>query len=140
MRATVRRISLWIWLIAATANAQQIQFAEPIQLDVGASSAVFEAYGRRFSLALGDNQRVLEKLPAQRKQQLQRYRLMRGTLDGQPGSWVRLTESAAGIEGAIWDGHDLYAVTNYERIAPLLTTPTDRAPGSDRGVSPLRCA
>ncbi len=123
MRATVRRISLWIWLIAATANAQQIQFAEPIQLDVDASSAVFEAYGRRFSLALGDNQRVLEKLPAQRKQELQRYRLMRGTLDGQPGSWVRLTESAAGIEGAIWDGHDLYAVTNYQRIAPLLTTP-----------------
>ena len=83
---------------AASASAQQIQFAEPIQLDVGTSSGSFEAYGRRFSLALGDNERVLAKLPAQRKQELQRYRLMRGTLDGQPGSWVRLTESAAGIE------------------------------------------
>ncbi|HET9475051.1 MAG TPA: M12 family metallo-peptidase [Steroidobacteraceae bacterium] len=128
MRATVRRISLWIWLIAATANAQQIQFAEPVQLDVGTSSASFEAYGRQFSLALGDNERVLEKLPAQRKQELQRYRLMRGTLQGQPGSWVRLTESAAGIEGAIWDGHDLYAVTTYERIAALLTTPLEVRP------------
>ncbi len=128
MRRAVSRISLWIWLIATTANAQQIQFAEPVQLDVAASTASFEAYGRRFSLALGDNERVLAKLPAQRKQELQRYRLMRGTLDGQPGSWVRLTESAAGIEGAIWDGHDLYTVTTYERIASLLTTPLAARP------------
>ena len=69
--------------------------------------AQFDAYGRRFSLTLADNERVLAKLPAQRKQQLKPYRLVRGALDGQPGSWVRLTESAAGIEGAIWDGHDL---------------------------------
>ena len=93
-----------------------------------------------FSLALTDNERVLAKLPAQRKQELQRYRLLRGTLDGQPGSWVRLTESPAGIEGAIWDGHDLYAVTSYERIAALLTTPLGAAPGPDRGVPALRCA
>ncbi len=81
-----------------------------------------------FSLALSDNERVLDKLPAQRKQDLQGYRLLRGTLDGQPGSWVRLTESAAGIEGAIWDGQDLYAVTTYERIASLLTTPLAAPP------------
>ena len=129
MRATFSRSALLcLWLIATATHAQQIQFAEPIELEVGASSAAFEAYGRHFSLALGDNERVLAKLPAQRKQELQRYRLIRGTLDGQPGSWVRLTASASGIEGAIWDGHDLYAVTIYERIAPLLTTPLAARP------------
>src|SRR5262245_49066084 len=97
---------------AASANAQQIQYAEPVQLDVGAGHTAFEAYGRHFSLALGDNERVLSKLPVARKQELQRYRLLRGSVEGQPSSWVRLTATADGIEGAIWDGHDLYAVTS----------------------------
>ena len=112
------------------AGAQQIQFAEPVSLTLGGSTAQFDAYGRRFSLTLTDNERVLSKLPAQRKQQLrQQYRLLRGSLDGQPGSWVRLTESSTGIEGAIWDGHDLYAVTQYGKIASKLTTPLAAGPG-----------
>jgi hypothetical protein len=97
---------------ASAASAQQIQFAEPVEFSVAGSSAGFDAYGRRFSLTLTDNERVLTKLSAQRKLDFKRYRLLRGTLDGQPGSWVRLTETPGGIEGAIWDGHDLYAVTN----------------------------
>ena len=44
---------------------------------------------------------------------------------GSPGSWVRLTQTAAGVEGAIWDGHELYAVTRYDRIADLMTNPLD---------------
>jgi hypothetical protein len=124
VRATVRvSLGFLLWLAAAIASAQQIQFAEPVDLAVAGSSAQFDAYGRRFSLTLSDNERVLSKLPVQRKQQLQAYRLLRGTLDGQPGSWVRLTESPRGVEGAIWDGHDLYAVTTYREIAPYLTTP-----------------
>ena len=112
----------------AAASAQEIRFAEPVQLAISGQDAEFEAYGRRFSLTLADNERVLSRLPAQRKLQLQSYRLLRGSLDGQPGSWVRLTESAAGVEGAIWDGQDLYAVTSYGRIAGQLTTPLSVAP------------
>ena len=78
-------------------------------------SPQFDAYGRRFSLTLADNERVLDKLPAAaQSRNSQSYRLLRGSLDGPPGSWVRLTESPAGVEGAIWDGHDLYAVTRYD--------------------------
>ena len=115
--------------VAAPALAQQIRFAEPLDLQLSGPSAQFDAYGRRFSLSLTDNDRVLSKLPAQRKLQLPSYKLLRGSLDGQPGSWVRLTQSDAGIEGAIWDGHDLYAVTSYGRIAGQLTTPIQAAPG-----------
>jgi len=139
VRGSGIRIPLWtaFILVAAqfvgAAGAQQIQFAEPVSLTLGGSTAQFDAYGRRFSLTLTDNERVLSKLPVQRKQQLQQqYRLVRGSLDGQPGSWVRLTESGAGIEGAIWDGHDLYAVTRYGKIASKLTTPL--AAGPDQTV------
>jgi hypothetical protein len=125
------RIPLWVALICATApaSAQQLQYAEPVSLSLVGQAAHFEAYGRRFDLTLADNSRVLDKLPAQRKAELSTYRLVRGTLDGAPGSWVRLVQSAAGVEGAIWDGSDLYAVTRYERIAGHLTTALDAAPG-----------
>ena len=113
---------------ASAASAQQIQFAEPVELSVAGTSAGFDAYGRRFSLALTDNERVLSRLSAQRKLDFKSYRLLRGTLEGQPGSWVRLTETPSGIEGAIWDGRDLYAVTNYSRIAAYLTTPLMASP------------
>jgi hypothetical protein len=115
--------------LAGAASAQQsIQFAEPVNLSLEGSATSFDAYGRRFSMALVNNERVLQKLPVQRKQQLTGYRLLRGTLDGAPGSWVRLTESPRGVEGAIWDGRELYAVTRYEDIAPFLTTPLAAAP------------
>ena len=114
---------------AVDAPAPAIQYAEPVTLALGSSAAQFDAYGRRFSLSLQDNDRVLDKLSTQRKAQLKSYRLLRGSLDGTPDSWVRLTETPAGIEGAIWDGHDLYTVTRYDRIAPLLTTALDVSPG-----------
>jgi len=131
------RIGLWLlaWgfagVAAAAADAPTpvIQYAEPVALALNSSSAHFDAYGRRFSLKLTSNDRVLDKLPAQRKAQLQSYKLLRGSLDGAPGSWVRLTETPAGVEGAIWDGTDLYTVTRYDRIAPLLKTPMNAAPG-----------
>src|SRR5262245_42879223 len=129
VRATVRvSLGFLFWLAAASVSAQQIQFAEPVKLAVAGATAQFDAYGRRFSLTLADNERVFSKLSAQRKQQLQAYRLLRGSLDGQPGSWVRLTESPRGVEGAIWDGQDLYAVAPYREIAPYLTTPLGAAP------------
>ena len=113
----------------AQTPAPSIEYAEPVALALKSGSAQFDAYGRRFSLTLTDNGRVLQKLPAQRKAELARYRLLRGTLDGAPGSWVRLTESPGGVEGAIWDGSDLYTVTRYDHIAPYLTNPLDAAPG-----------
>ena len=130
------RIALcWLaWVLAGTACAQQasaqqaIQFAEPVNLSLKSNVAEFDAYGRRFSLALTDNQRVLQKLSAQRREDLSSYKLLRGSLTGVPGSWVRLTDTPDGVEGAIWDGREFYAVTRYANIAPLLTTPLSAEP------------
>ncbi len=111
------------------AREPSIQYAEPVAIAMKSGIAQFDAYGRRFSLTLIDNERVLSKLPLERRQQLSGYRMLRGSLDGAPGSWVRLTEFQGGVEGAIWDGQDLYTVTTYERIAPYLTSPIRAAPG-----------
>jgi len=127
------RFALWFIALSlatgATAQMPSIQYVEPVAVAFKSGAAQFDAYGRRFALTLVDNERVLSKLSVQRKQQLQTYRMLRGSLDGAPGSWVRLTSFPGGVEGAIWDGQDLYTVTTYERIAPYVTAPLDAAPG-----------
>ena len=60
-------------------------------------SAQFDAYGRRFSLTLTDNNRRSRQ--AFRRAQAAvagLYVCCAASLDGAPGSWVRLTESAVG--------------------------------------------
>ncbi|HUQ12583.1 MAG TPA: M12 family metallo-peptidase [Steroidobacteraceae bacterium] len=121
--------------LAAVASAAQpaIRYAEPVNLALksapGSSGSIeFDAYGRRFSLALLGNERVLQKLSTDQRNSLSSYRLLRGSIAGVQGSWVRLTETPRGVEGAIWDGSDFYAITRYENIAPLLTTPLSASP------------
>jgi len=114
---------------AVGAERLQIQFAEKIQVSTAAGRLEFDAYGRRFALELAGNERLLAKLPAQRKTSLAKLHLWRGTLAGQPGSWLRLAEVDGRLEGVIWDGRDLYSVTRYEKIAANLTTPLAAAPG-----------
>ena len=48
--------------------------------------------------------------------------------DGKEGSWVRLTEFEGRIEGAIWDGEELYAVDELRRNRRC----NDQTPGRER--------
>ncbi len=112
----------------ARSPQMRIQYAEPVTLAAGTGAISFDAYGRRFNLELINNDRVTSKLPAQRKARLSGYRILRGALPDQPGSWVRLTAYAGRIEGAIWDGKDFYVVTTLGGIAANLTTPIAAAP------------
>jgi hypothetical protein len=64
-----------------------------------------------------------QSFPRQRKAELTPFHLLRGRVDGKEGSWVRLTEFEGRIEGAIWDGEELYAVTSYAEIADAMTKP-----------------
>ena len=116
----------------ATAGAAQpemrIQFAEKVQLPARAGHVEFEAYGRQFALELESNDRLLARIPAARKLQLPGAQLMRGKLVGVAHSWVRIARVADGLEGAIWDGNDLYVVTRAGVIASALTNPLAAAP------------
>src|SRR6186713_365529 len=110
---------------AATAYAVpfEVEVAEKLSITATPGHAVFEAFGRRFSLTLESNDRALAKLSDARKAELAPYHLLRGRVDGSPGSWVRLTEFEGRVEGAIWDGEQLYAVTRYDDIADALKKP-----------------
>jgi len=120
-----RLLALVTMAASALTYAQQplIQHVEPVQITARPGLAEFDAYGRRFSLELKTNDRLLAKLPARRKAEISGIQVLRGRLAGQPGSWVRLTAFGGRVEGAIWDGTDLYAVGRYADVADALTTP-----------------
>ena len=133
MRAGVGfAVSLMAWaLVAGTAVAappMQIKFAEAVSLPAAAGNAQFDAYGRRFELTLEGNDRLLKSLPVTRKAELGQAQILRGKVEGMPGSWVRLTRVGKRIEGAIWDGNEMYVVASYASIVDKLTTPLMATP------------
>jgi hypothetical protein len=65
----------------------------------------FDAYGRRFDLKLEANDRVLGAVASGTQAQV-----WRGSLDGIPGSWARLTVANGRRYGMVWDGRDLYVI------------------------------
>jgi hypothetical protein len=114
---------------AASAQQVQIQFAEPISITAAAGATQFDAYGRRFNLTLHDNDRLLKAVPEMRKAGPHGSRLLRGKLQDSPGSWVRLAYVGNALEGAIWDGRELYVVTSHQRISGSLSLPLQVPPG-----------
>ena len=110
------------------ATRPRVQYAEKIALSASAGHAEFDAYGRRFALDLNSNDRALTRLRAAQPGSLPGYRLWRGALEGQPGSWTRLTEHDGRLEGVIWDGRDLYVVGSHAEVANYLDTPMAARP------------
>lgn len=132
MRAGIFAVFSMVCASAATAAVaappMHIEFAEAVSLPAAAGKAEFDAYGRRFSLKLESNDRLLRAMPVANKSNLGNARVLRGKIDGVAGSWVRLTRVGKGLQGAIWDGNDLYVVAAYGSIARQLTTPLQASP------------
>ncbi len=121
-------------VLASGVSAQsrpQIHFVEPVSLNSNslAGSAEFDAYGRRFQLRLETNDRLLGKLSPARKAALAGNRLLRGSLQGIAGSWVRLSSASGGVRGLIWDGAELYVVARFDEVASSVIAPQELAPG-----------
>jgi hypothetical protein len=86
----------------------------------------FEAYGRRFELSLEPNEGIGRGVPASRSD----IQPLQGKLDGQPGSWARLTQIRGVWRGVISDGHELYAIEPASEVAAAAVQPpetTDRS-------------
>jgi hypothetical protein len=66
----------------------------------------FNAYGRHFDLNLTPNERIRRGLPTGVSGTMP----LAGSVDGLAGSWVRVTRSASGLRGMLFDGRDLYAI------------------------------
>jgi hypothetical protein len=102
----------------------QILYFEPVQLtapsNVGQQKSSstrelqFDAYGRRFAVTLEPNNRLSSLL--QTKSGSSPLALYRGSVNGAPGSWARISIAAGKIQGMLWYGAELYVI---EPVAEL---------------------
>lgn len=87
-------------------------------------------FGKQLVFSLVNNDRLTESPAAHRVEAL------RGSIEGKPKSWVRLTYTSDGTHGLIWDGTELYAVEPAADIGSALAT-TLPAPTSDTVIFKL---
>src|SRR5688572_29534837 len=69
-----------------------------------AATLEFTAFGRAFRLQLSSNQRLAQLAAGSSVQ------LYKGTLEGVPGSWARISVHDGLPRGMIWDGRELFIV------------------------------
>lgn len=75
----------------------------------------FDAFGRRFDIAVGANDRLMASKTGQST-----LELYRGSIDGVAGSWVRLAKKGDVLHGMIWDGTQLYAIEPASEVSDAL--------------------
>lgn len=69
----------------------------------------FRAFGRAFTLDVSPNRELLASIPATQRNRIASGDLfLRGSLEGVPGSWVRLNRIAGKFSGGFFDGEELY--------------------------------
>jgi hypothetical protein len=134
------RAGLWVIAIAALAPSvvaasdgarpARISYFEPLHVLPSAAGSAehksgaalqqlrFDAFGRRFEIALGLNTRLMASKPEQSSLQL-----YRGSIDGMPGSWVRLATQGEVLHGMMWDGKQLYAIEPAAEVSDSLAAP-----------------
>ena len=104
----------------------RVLHAEPVLIEgltARPSRASFDAYGRRFDLVLESNSRLLAGIDPAGRAAMSSMRVLRGTVQGVPGSWVRLTVDGDRQSGMVWDGRDLYVIEPADDVAPRAVNP-----------------
>jgi Metallo-peptidase family M12/Domain of unknown function DUF11 len=86
------------------------------------SRTPINVYGKRLMLDLESNARLINQLPKAGNQ----IALLRGTLEGNAKSWVRITKTSEGTHGLIWDGTELYVVEPGSAVASALAVSLPR--------------
>ncbi|MCE3004019.1 MAG: M12 family metallo-peptidase [Xanthomonadaceae bacterium] len=96
----------------------------------GPARTTLTAFGRRFDLLTEPNASLLDALPdtVRAAATAGGNQFLRGTLDGVPGSWVRLSTIDGRWTGGFFDGKELYLVDAAVAVEDLLPAPA--APGS----------
>jgi Metallo-peptidase family M12 len=87
-------------------------------------------YGKQLNLKLENNSHLVDALPGHRAT------VLRGSVEGAAHSWLRLTLTATGTHGLIWDGADLYAVEPSAEVRDALAISLP-APTSDTVIFKL---
>jgi hypothetical protein len=124
-------ISLCTTAFAAPTYGYRVLHHEAVEVatqkGVGASEHMsFQAYGRRFDVTVSPNERIRRGVPAGLSGTTMP---LQGTVDGLSGSWVRITRSASGLRGMVFDGQDMYAIEPASEVAPVSVEPVSAANG-----------
>src|SRR5688572_20767495 len=99
----------------------------------GAATLEFAAFGRGFRLQLTNNQRLAQLAAGSSVQ------LFKGSLEGVPNSWARISVHDGLPRGMIWDGRELFIVdaapeaVNYGAAGTVMYKLSDAV--LERGVS-----
>jgi len=90
----------------------------------------FDAYGHHFDIDLEINEDIARAVSADRSD----IKPYKGTVAGQAGSWVRLTQTRDGWRGVLHDGQELYAI---EPAGELLKSAVQPLPGDGSSSTPM---
>ena len=96
----------------------------------GQAHVSFDAYGRHFDIDMELNDDIARGVSADRSD----IKPYRGTVAGQAGSWVRLTQSRDGWRGVVSDGQDIYAI---EPASDMKQTAVQPLPAGISSQAPL---
>lgn len=83
----------------------------------------YEAYGRRFELALEPNEALRGASAAPAPSTASGVTLYRGQLMGKPGSWARIATRGSDVHGLVWDGTELYVIEPSAAVRDSLVPP-----------------
>ena len=112
---------LALFRTATGAPAFQVLYHEKLEITPrvdakGQQHVSFDAYGRHFDVNLELNENIRRGVSSERTD----IKPYRGTITGQTGSWVRLTQTRDGWRGVISDGHELYAIEPENELKAAL--------------------
>jgi hypothetical protein len=122
---------LALFRTATGASAFQVLYHEKLEITPrvdakGQQHVSFDAYGRHFDVNLQLNENIRRGVSSERTD----IKPYRGTIAGQTGSWVRLTQTRDGWRGVISDGHELYAIEPENELQRALAAPAGTSAGS----------
>jgi hypothetical protein len=126
---------LALFRTATGAPAFQILYHEKLEMTPrvdakGQPHVSFDAYGRHFDVNLELNENIRRGVSPGRSD----IKPYRGTVSGQAGSWVRLTQTRDGWRGVLSDGRELYAIEPENELQAALA-PSVGVGGASPGSS-----
>lgn len=122
MKYSARWLALFTFLACSSAGAQPVAYFEMLDLDTQWEKAVqskspekvlvLSAFASNLNMAVKPNSDLLSRIPQDLAQSITAgdTLLLKGKLNDNNASWVRLARVSGQWSGALWDGHELYLI------------------------------
>jgi reprolysin-like metallo-peptidase family M12B len=81
----------------------------------------FTAFGRRMTVELAPNDRLLHKLRSKTPVSASKVAVYQGKLSGIESSWARMSVVDGIVTGVVWDGNELYIIDRAANLMPAVS-------------------